>query len=100
MFYVYIMASTSGVIYVGPTSDLPKRIWEHKNDLVAGFTKKYKCHKLVYYETGEDFYSTLEREKEIKKWRRAKKTYLINSMNPNGKICTILFYKHRDFSSL
>ncbi len=82
MFYVYIMASTTGVIYVGLASDLVKRVWEHKNDLVDGFTKKYKCHKLVYYETGEDRDSVLEREKRIKKWRRDKKTRLIASVNP------------------
>ena len=76
------MASTSGVIYIGFTSDLVKRVWEHKNNLVDGFTKRYKCHKLVYYETGGDRDSTLNREKQIKKWRRAKKTVLINSMNP------------------
>ena len=76
------MASKTGVIYIGFTGDLVKRVWEHKNDFVEGFTKRYRCHKLVYYEQGEDFDSVLEREKQVKKWRRAKKTALVNSMNP------------------
>ena len=82
MFYAYIMASISGVLYIGFTSDLIKRVWEHKNNLADGFTKKYKCHKLVYYESIEDRDSALEREKQIKKWRRAKKTELISLENP------------------
>jgi putative endonuclease len=84
-YYVYIMASKTGTIYVGFTVDLVKRFWEHKNDLVEGFTNKYQCHKLVYYEQGEDYDSVLEREKEIKKWRREKKEKLIRSMNPGWR---------------
>ena len=57
-------------------------MWEHKNDLVEGFTKKYQCHKLVYYESGEDFDGVLGREKQIKKWRRSKKEALIKTINP------------------
>lgn len=82
MYYVYIMASKSGTLYVGFTGDLIKRVWEHKNDFIEGFTKKYQCHKLVYYEQGEDYDSTLQREKQIKKYRREKKEKLIKSMNP------------------
>jgi putative endonuclease len=81
IMYVYILASESGTLYIGFTTDLVKRVWEHKSDLVEGFTKKYKCHKLVYYEQGEDFDSALAREKEIKKWRREKKEKLIKTMN-------------------
>ncbi len=79
------MASESGTLYIGFTSDLVKRVWEHKNDFVAGFTKKYQCHKLIYYEQGEDYDGTLEREKQIKKWRREKKEALIKTMNPGWK---------------
>ena len=82
MYHVYIMASNSGVLYIGFTSDLVKRTWEHKNDVVEGFTQKYKCHKLVYYEADDDYDSLLAREKQLKKWRRVKKTSLINSLNP------------------
>lgn len=82
MYYVYIMASKTGTLYIGFTTDLVKRVWEHKNDLVDGFTKKYQCHKLVYYESGEDFDAVLAREKQIKKWRRSKKEALIKTTNP------------------
>ena len=85
MYYVYIMASKTGTLYIGFTSDLLKRIWEHKNDLVESFTKKYQCHKLIYYEQGEDFDSVLAREKMIKKWRREKKEILIKTLNPGWK---------------
>jgi putative endonuclease len=83
MYYVYIMASKTGTLYVGFTVELAKRVWEHKNDLVEGFTKKYQCHNLVYYEQGDDYDSTLAREKQIKKWRRSKKEALIKSINPS-----------------
>jgi len=79
------MASETGTLYVGFASDLVKRVWEHKNDFVEGFTKKYQCHKLAYYECGEDFDGVLEREKQIKKWRREKKESLIKTMNPSWK---------------
>lgn len=82
MCYVYIMASESGTLYIGFTTDLVKRVWEHKNDFVKSFTSKYQCHKLVYYEGGEDHDSVLAREKEIKKWRREKKEKLIKTINP------------------
>ncbi|MBX4204679.1 MAG: GIY-YIG nuclease family protein [Candidatus Doudnabacteria bacterium] len=82
MFYVYIMSSESGAIYIGFTSDLVKRVWEHRNGFAEGFTKKYKCQKLVYYESGEDYDALLAREKQIKKWGRFKKTTLISSINP------------------
>lgn len=82
MYYVYIMASESGTLYIGFTSDLVRRVWEHKQNFVEGFTKKYHCHKIVYYEQGEDHDAVLAREKEIKKWRRSKKEALIKKLNP------------------
>jgi putative endonuclease len=80
---VYILASRrNGTLYVGVTSNLVKRVWEHKNDVVAGFTKKYGVHSLVYYETHADMASAIVREKQIKKWERAWKVELIETRNP------------------
>jgi putative endonuclease len=80
---VYILASRRyGTLYVGVTSDLGKRIWEHKNDLVEGFTKKYGVHDLVYYELHADMTQAIQREKRIKKWNRAWKIALIEKANP------------------
>jgi len=87
-YFVYIMSSLSGVLYVGFTADLRKRVFEHKNDIAEGFTKKYKCHALVYYEAGDSFDGVLSREKQIKKWRREKKIWLIEKMNPNWQDLT------------
>lgn len=83
---VYILASKrNGTLYTGVTSDLPKRMWEHKNDLVAGFTNKYGVHHLVYFEMHEDMASAIAREKQIKKWERAWKLELIEKVNPEWK---------------
>lgn len=82
-FYIYIMASESGTIYVGFTNDIIRRIEEYKSDEIEGFTKKYSCHKLVYYEYYKYVYNAMNREREIKKWRRDKKEYLINTLNPH-----------------
>lgn len=76
------MASKTGVIYVGVTSSLVHRVYEHKEGLTEGFTKRYKCTKLVYYEETNDVGVAIDREKELKKWRRAKKTKLITELNP------------------
>jgi len=68
---VYILASKiNGTLYIGVTSDLVKRVYEHKENLVDGFTKKYNIHKLVYYETTNDIESAIRREKQLKKWNR------------------------------
>ena len=83
---VYIQASKrNGTLYIGVTSNLQKRAWEHKNDLVEGFTKQYKVHRLVYYELHADMVSAITREKQMKKWNRAWKLQLIDSQNPNWK---------------
>jgi putative endonuclease len=79
------MASVSGTIYTGFTNNLIKRVWEHKNNIVEGFTKKYQCHKLVYYEASDDYESALAREKQIKSYNRLKKENLIRHMNPGWK---------------
>ena len=75
----------NGTLYIGFTSDLIKRVYEHKNDLVKGFTKKYQVHRLVYYEIAEDYDEGLKREKQIKKWNRKWKLNLIEKENPNWK---------------
>jgi putative endonuclease len=80
---VYLLASKPfGTLYIGVTSDLRKRIWEHKNDLVEGFTKKYRVHRLVWFEIHEDMYSAIEREKNLKNWQRDWKINLIERHNP------------------
>jgi putative endonuclease len=85
-YAVYILASKrNGTIYVGFTSDLVRHIYEHKNDLVEGFTRKYGVHLLVYYETGSDYEGTLQREKQIKEWKRKWKIELIERDNPEWR---------------
>ena len=81
---VYILASKrNGTLYIGVTSDLVKRIWEHKNNVVEGFTKRYGIHTLVWYELHESMQSAIEREKKLKEWKRAWKLELIEASNPN-----------------
>jgi len=81
---VYILASQkNGTLYVGVTSDLIKRVWQHKNGLVEGFTNKYHVHTLVYYELHQDIKLAIEREKKLKKWKRIYKIRLIEEKNPN-----------------
>ena len=83
-YYIYIMANkTNSTIYIGVTSDLIKRVWQHKNKVIDGFTKRYNVNKLVYYEETTDFNSAIAREKQLKGWTRKKKNQLIESMNPN-----------------
>lgn len=84
-YYVYIMASRSRVIYTGVTNNLERRVYEHKNKLVEGFTSKYNVTRLVYFEETNDVHAALNREKQIKGWLRARKTALIESVNPQWK---------------
>jgi putative endonuclease len=85
-YYVYILASKrSGTLYIGVTSNLVKRVYEHKNDLTDGFTKKYKVHNLVYYETTDDVESAIRREKQLKRWKRDWKIELIEKQNPEWR---------------
>lgn len=81
-FYVYILASISRTLYVGVTSDLPRRVYEHKHKLRGGFTARYNVNRLVYYETTENARAAIEREKQIKSWTRKKRLDLIESINP------------------
>ena len=86
LYSVYILASKrNGTLYIGVTANLIKRVYEHKNHLVDGFTKKYNVHNLVYYETTEDISSAMRREKQIKKWKRKWKIELIEKKNPNWR---------------
>jgi putative endonuclease len=83
---VYIMASKrKGTLYVGVTSDLPTRVWQHMTDAFEGFTKKYGVHTLVWYEWHDDMESAIMREKQIKKWNRAWKIALIEELNPEWR---------------
>ncbi len=83
-YFVYILSNWNNkVLYVGVTNDLKRRAHEHKKHLVKGFTDKYNCDKLVYYEISGDVNSAITREKQLKKWRRGKKDFLIKTMNPN-----------------
>ena len=85
-YYVYILESKkNGTLYIGVTNNLPKRVYEHKNNLIEGFTRKYNVHNLVYYESYGDVYAAIAREKAIKKWKRAWKIQLIEKYNPLWK---------------
>jgi putative endonuclease len=85
LFYVYILASRHGTLYVRVTSDLRRRIAEHREGLVAGFTRRYNAHRLVYFESAADAMSAIAREKELKGWRKAKKTALVGAVNPGWR---------------
>ena len=83
---VYILASKqNGTLYIGVTSDLITRTWDHNNDSVEGFTKRYRVHRLVYYELHEDMESAIRREKQMKKWNRGWKLELIEKQNPDWR---------------
>ena len=82
IYFVYLLASKSRRLYVGVTNNLERRLYEHKHKLVDGFTKAYNIDRLVFFESTSDVRVAIEREKEIKKWRREKKIALIEAMNP------------------
>ncbi len=85
-YYVYILASKrNGTLYYGVTNDPPKRVYEHKKNLIEGFTSKYQVRQLVYYETASEVTAVLRREKQLKKWKRAWKIELIEKNNPQWK---------------
>ena len=86
MYFVYILANKyNGTLYIGMTSDLAKRVYEHKNKLVEGFSNKYNVNKLVYFEQACDVEPAITREKQLKKWNRAWKIKLIEKENPDWK---------------
>ncbi len=85
-YYIYMLTNWNNkVLYTGVTNDLKRRIYEHKNDFVDGFTKRYKTHKLVYFESTTDVKSAISREKQIKGWKRVKKNALVDEFNPEWK---------------
>lgn len=93
IYYVYIMASKrNGTLYIGVTSNLIKRVYEHRNNVTDGFTKEYSVHCLVYYETTSDVNSALLREKQMKKWKREWKINLIEKRNPQWKDLSAEYY--------
>lgn len=84
-YYVYIMTNKSKTLYTGVTNNLTRRVYEHKNKLIPGFTSKYNITKLVYYEIFSEITQAIAREKQIKGWLRKKKIDLIESVNPDWK---------------
>ncbi len=82
VYYVYITASFSRVLYVGMTDNLCRRVYEHKHKVFKGFTSRYNVDRLVYYEETNDVWVAINREKQLKRWRREKKIALIESINP------------------
>lgn len=86
IFYVYMVASRNRrALYIGVTNDVARRTWEHKIDLVEGFSKRYRCHDLVYYEEWGSIADAIAREKQLKRWRRSKKDWLIGTINPKSE---------------
>ena len=81
-YFVYILTSNSGTLYTGMTNNLERRVHQHKHKLIEGFTSKYNVNRLVHYETYRDVRDAIDREKQIKSWRRSKKIALIEETNP------------------
>jgi putative endonuclease len=92
-YYVYMMTNDSGTLYIGVTNDIARRVYEHKQKLVAGFTSKYNITQLVYFEQTNDVQTALAREKQIKGWLRKKKIALIESVNPKWMDLSAEWYK-------
>ena len=99
-YYVYLLTNWNNrVMYVGVTNHLERRIYEHKNKLIEGFTKKYNVDKLVYFEMTSDVLAAIEREKQIKKWRREKKDRLVIAANPEWKDLSLEWVNDFSFQS-
>ena len=81
-YYVYIMSNRSRTLYIGVTNDLVRRVYQHRQRLIPGFTSRYNIDQLVYYEVTDDIRAAIAREKQLKGWLRAKKIALIEAMNP------------------
>ncbi|MDA0245777.1 MAG: GIY-YIG nuclease family protein [Chloroflexi bacterium] len=88
-YFVYIMSSDSGTLYTGVTNDLQRRVYQHKHKLIEGFTSQYDVNRLVYFESCGDIRDAIQREKQIKAWRRSKKIALIEEMNPKWEDLSI-----------
>lgn len=100
-FFVYFLTNkNNNVLYIGVTSSLEKRIWEHKNKMTEGFTEKYNVNKLVYFEAFMDSENAIQREKQLKNWSRFKKDVLVNKVNPEWKDLSLDWYKRDPSTSL
>ena len=100
-FFVYMMTNRSRVVlYTGITNRLVRRVWEHQNGEIKGFTKKYKVNRLVYYENFDDPRDAISREKEIKGWRRSKKNVLVETLNPRWADLSNMLFQHMRGPSL
>ncbi len=96
-FYVYIMQSISRhVLYIGMTNNLRKRVWQHKHHDLEGFTNDYNATRLVYWDKYDDVRNAIDREKQLKRWRREKKIWLIERMNPGWKDLAAEWYEAAD----
>ena len=85
-YFVYIITNKNKTaLYTGVTNNLQRRMYEHENGLLSGFSKKYNCHYLIYYEHFQQIKHAIDREKQIKRWRREKKEFIINNFNPSWK---------------
>jgi putative endonuclease len=83
---VYILTSRrDGPLYIGVTSNLLARVWQHRNDLIEGFTRRYRLHRLIYFEVHDSMYAAISREKQLKEWRRGWKLELIEKSNPEWR---------------
>jgi putative endonuclease len=91
-YHVYILTNPTRTLYIGVTNNLERRVWEHKQKLVEGFTKKYNITFLVYFEATEDIRAAVARERQLKGWRREKKVTLIEAFNPQWKDLAIDWY--------
>ena len=92
-YFVYIVTNRNKtVLYIGVTNDLQRRVYEHENSLILGFSKKYNCNYIIYYEHFQSIDDAIEREKQIKKWRREKKENLITEFNPECKFLNETIY--------
>ena len=98
-YFVYILASKSCVLYIGVTNDLARRLLEHKQKLIAGFTRKYNVNRLVYFESFGDIREAIAREKQLKGWRREKKVALVERGNPTWQDLSAAWQNNADPST-
>jgi putative endonuclease len=97
-FWVYILASDHRTLYTGVTNDLERRLFEHREGLIKGFSKKYNCHRLVYFEGADEPMAAIVREKQIKGWSRRKKVALIEMQNPHWRDLSADWSRHPERS--
>jgi putative endonuclease len=96
-YFVYMMASRSRVLYIGMTNNLRHRVWEHKNELLEGFTREYKCHRLVFFESFDEVAKALDREKQLKRWNRTEEGLAHCTEKPTWEDLSTGWYKYHQF---